>query len=373
MEVGSYAHRPIFHHPDDIPSNEAGGAVADRAAVHGRRLRPADGAGDRADGRARRRRDQVRHQRSALAHARRHAGARRDRRGAQPVVGGGGVDQGGPRHRPARRRVDDRTATRGCATRTRRTSAASTDHERTEHHVLARCAEHYNKTYGIVHPREQWASQRGMRRSPFFAREEALGAVFFDARGWERPQWYESNADLLDRYPQAVRAAAARVGRPLVVADHQRRAPPPARARRDGRPHARSTSSSIDGPGRRRLPATDVRQQRRRRRRALGVHAAADARRRLPRRPHDHAPRRASASASSPAPSTAAATSTGSAATCPPDGSVTFTDRTSALCTIGVWGPQAVATMTPIATDRSRRGHRSVARTGSRTARCATC
>ena len=22
MEVGSYAHRPIFHHPDDIPSNE---------------------------------------------------------------------------------------------------------------------------------------------------------------------------------------------------------------------------------------------------------------------------------------------------------------------------------------------------------------
>ena len=22
MEVGSYAHRPIFHHPNDIPSNE---------------------------------------------------------------------------------------------------------------------------------------------------------------------------------------------------------------------------------------------------------------------------------------------------------------------------------------------------------------
>ncbi len=74
------------------------------------------------------------------------------------------------------------------------------EHETTEHHIYARCAEHFNKTYGIVHPREQWASQRGMRRSPFYAREEALGAVFFDARGWERPQWYESNADLLDRY-----------------------------------------------------------------------------------------------------------------------------------------------------------------------------
>ena len=40
-----------------------------------------------------------------------------------------------------------------------------------------------------------------MRRSPFYAREQALGAVFFDARGWERPQWYESNIDLGHRYP----------------------------------------------------------------------------------------------------------------------------------------------------------------------------
>jgi len=76
-------------------------------------------------------------------------------------------------------------------------------HERTEEHILARCAEHFNKTYGIVHPREQWASRRGMRRSPFFAREEALGAVFFDARGWERPQWFTSNEVLFEKYPQA--------------------------------------------------------------------------------------------------------------------------------------------------------------------------
>jgi glycine cleavage system aminomethyltransferase T len=30
-----------------------------------------------------------------------------------------------------------------------------------------------------------------------------LGAVFFDARGWERPQWYTSNEALFARYPQA--------------------------------------------------------------------------------------------------------------------------------------------------------------------------
>ena len=39
----------------------------------------------------------------------------------------------------------------------RPTSARFYPHERTEHHIHARCAEHFNKTYGIVHPREQWA------------------------------------------------------------------------------------------------------------------------------------------------------------------------------------------------------------------------
>ena len=97
-------------------------------------------------------------------------------------------------------------------------------HERSEHQILARCDEHYNKTYGIVHPREQWASCRGMRRSPFYAREEALGAVFFDARGWERPQWYESNASLMERYPGQCDARPhewdARWWSPITNAEH---------------------------------------------------------------------------------------------------------------------------------------------------------
>ena len=76
-------------------------------------------------------------------------------------------------------------------------------HERTEHHIYARCDEHFNKTYGIVHPREQWASQRDMRRSPFWPREKELGATFFDARGWERPQWFASNEHLTKKFPEA--------------------------------------------------------------------------------------------------------------------------------------------------------------------------
>ena len=63
---------------------------------------------------------------------------------------------------------------------------------RNDHHVRARCAEHFNKTYGIVHPREQWASERNLRCAPYHARTEALGAVYFQAGGWERPHWYTS-------------------------------------------------------------------------------------------------------------------------------------------------------------------------------------
>jgi glycine cleavage system aminomethyltransferase T/glycine/D-amino acid oxidase-like deaminating enzyme len=71
---------------------------------------------------------------------------------------------------------------------------------RNEHHIRARCAEHYNKTYGIVHPREQWASERNLRCAPYHARTEALGAVYFQAGGWERPHWYSSNAALVEEY-----------------------------------------------------------------------------------------------------------------------------------------------------------------------------
>ncbi|MFN8455260.1 MAG: hypothetical protein U0401_11445 [Anaerolineae bacterium] len=59
------------------------------------------------------------------------------------------------------------------------------DHHKTKFHVEARSAEGFNKTYGIVHPREQWASNRNVRVGPFFEREKALGAVFFEAAGWE--------------------------------------------------------------------------------------------------------------------------------------------------------------------------------------------
>jgi glycine cleavage system aminomethyltransferase T/glycine/D-amino acid oxidase-like deaminating enzyme len=72
--------------------------------------------------------------------------------------------------------------------------------QRTAAHVQARAREGFNKMYGIVHPAEQWESDRPVRVSPVYDRERDLGAVFFETAGWERPHWYASNEPLLERY-----------------------------------------------------------------------------------------------------------------------------------------------------------------------------
>jgi glycine cleavage system aminomethyltransferase T/glycine/D-amino acid oxidase-like deaminating enzyme len=97
-------------------------------------------------------------------------------------------------------------------------------HQRTRHHVRARTSEAFNKTYGIVHPSEQWASNRDVRLSPMNASEKALGAVFFETAGWERPFWYASNESLLGDYGDAVMPRAAewdaRWWSPIINAEH---------------------------------------------------------------------------------------------------------------------------------------------------------
>jgi glycine cleavage system aminomethyltransferase T/glycine/D-amino acid oxidase-like deaminating enzyme len=98
------------------------------------------------------------------------------------------------------------------------------EHQRSRKHVRDRSAEGFNKTYGIVHPAEQWESNRNVRLSPFHARERELGAAFFEAAGWERPQWYESNAKLLDEYGDRINRREAewesRWWSPIINAEH---------------------------------------------------------------------------------------------------------------------------------------------------------
>jgi glycine cleavage system aminomethyltransferase T/glycine/D-amino acid oxidase-like deaminating enzyme len=98
------------------------------------------------------------------------------------------------------------------------------DHHKTELHIRARTAEGFNKTYGIVHPMEQWQSNRDVRLSPFNVRQREFGAVFFEAAGWERPYWYGANERLLAEYGERVMPRAAewdaRWWSPIVNAEH---------------------------------------------------------------------------------------------------------------------------------------------------------
>ena len=96
------------------------------------------------------------------------------------------------------------------------------EHQKAVAHVKARASEGFNKTYGIVHPAEQWSSNRNLRLSPFHERERALDAVFYEAVGWERPHWYGSNAPLVEEYGVAGREAEweSRWWSPIINAEH---------------------------------------------------------------------------------------------------------------------------------------------------------
>jgi glycine cleavage system aminomethyltransferase T/glycine/D-amino acid oxidase-like deaminating enzyme len=97
-------------------------------------------------------------------------------------------------------------------------------HENEREHVRARTSESFIKTYGIVHPGEQYESDRGVRWSPMADSEKSLGAVFYETVGWERPWWYESNAGLLEKYGDAVMPREhewdSRWWSPIINAEH---------------------------------------------------------------------------------------------------------------------------------------------------------
>ncbi len=199
MEVGSYAHRPIFHHPDEIPSNDEAALSPTEMPFTADDFDPQmeeaielmDMLGDA----------EIKYAINGLLSL---------TPDAMPCLGeipevrnlwaasavwvkeGPGMAQvvaewmtyGYPR-------VIDAHAS---------DIARFYDQEKSDEHIWARSAEHFNKTYGIVHPSEQWEGRRNLQVSPYFSRQEALGAEFFSARTWERPQWYNSNADLVERY-----------------------------------------------------------------------------------------------------------------------------------------------------------------------------
>jgi len=94
-------------------------------------------------------------------------------------------------------------------------------HQTTRSYVRARGAQQYIEVYDIIHPLQPMAEPRPLRTSPFYEREKALGAVFFEGRGWEQPRWYESNARLLESIQLPERTGwEAQFWSPIAGAEH---------------------------------------------------------------------------------------------------------------------------------------------------------
>ncbi len=100
------------------------------------------------------------------------------------------------------------------------------DHQKRREHTRLRTTEAFIKTYGIIHPSEQYESDRDQRLAPMHESQKKLGAFFFETAGWERPHWYESNANLLEEYGDAVMPREhewdARWWSPIINAEHLR-------------------------------------------------------------------------------------------------------------------------------------------------------
>jgi glycine cleavage system aminomethyltransferase T/glycine/D-amino acid oxidase-like deaminating enzyme len=95
---------------------------------------------------------------------------------------------------------------------------------RTTVFARARAAESFNKMYGIVHPAEQYESERPLRTGPLYERARELGAEFRETARWERPHWYASNEPLLAKYAGRLMERPAewdsRWWSPIINAEH---------------------------------------------------------------------------------------------------------------------------------------------------------
>ncbi|MEM6254273.1 MAG: FAD-dependent oxidoreductase [Cyanobacteria bacterium P01_D01_bin.156] len=88
-------------------------------------------------------------------------------------------------------------------------------------YILKSGAQQYDEVYDIIHPLDQQTHSRELRVSPFYPRLKELGAQFVVSAGWERPQYFETNAALLEDYSIPQRQGwAAKNWSPIQGAEH---------------------------------------------------------------------------------------------------------------------------------------------------------
>ncbi len=349
MEVGSYAHRPILMNPDDIPSIEQSALSPTELPFTQEDFEPQleqalelmpDIIGDERAG--------IRHAINGLLSLTPDGNPLI---GETEVKGLWSVAAIWIKEAPGFARAAAELLTHGASEIDIHASdvARFYDYGRTPHHIHARTSEAYNKTYGIVHPREQWASNRQVRVSPFYFREQALGAVFFETAGWERPQWYESNQPLLadcgDRIQTRPHEWDARWWSPIINAEHL--------ALRDRVGLVDLTAFAIfdvSGPG-----ALDYIQKMTVNQLDVAVGTAVYTPLLNP-----HGGFKADLTITRMGETSFRIVDGGGDGArdkkwfqqhLPDDGSVIFTDMTSALCTVGLWGPNARAVLQSVTTD----------------------
>ncbi|MET3952494.1 FAD-dependent oxidoreductase [Arthrobacter sp. UYEF36] len=73
----------------------------------------------------------------------------------------------------------------------------------TPEYVSETSQQNFVEIYDVLHPLQSKLSPRNLRVSPFHARHKQLGGFFLEGGGWERPYWFEANAELLKEMPDS--------------------------------------------------------------------------------------------------------------------------------------------------------------------------
>jgi glycine cleavage system aminomethyltransferase T/glycine/D-amino acid oxidase-like deaminating enzyme len=93
-------------------------------------------------------------------------------------------------------------------------------HYASREYTLARTIEVYSTYYDIKYPGQERLAGRPLRLSPTYARLEELGASFGEKSGWERANWFESNAVHGDESIRP-RGWAGEIWSPAIGAEHR--------------------------------------------------------------------------------------------------------------------------------------------------------
>jgi glycine cleavage system aminomethyltransferase T/glycine/D-amino acid oxidase-like deaminating enzyme len=91
---------------------------------------------------------------------------------------------------------------------------------RSRNFTLARTYEVYSTYYDITYPNHERLAGRPLRLSPVYGRLKELGAVFGEKSGWERANWFESNATTGEGARRS-RGWAGRHWSPAIAAEHR--------------------------------------------------------------------------------------------------------------------------------------------------------